>query len=108
MDTSLSWIVHDLTSAALITPSTMTIDSDWAYQLFALPSSQFAVPQLRTYGNTLSILEHLLADLVLVFFTRDDQDTLEGMCLLSECEEDDLGTWVDSVLRLACSAGPYV
>ena len=68
-----------------MTPSTVTSDSDWG--------------QHRTAGGTclahrdgLGKLEHLLGHLVLILLARNDQDTLEGVHLLSESEEDDLGT----------------
>lgn len=45
-----------------------------------------------THRNTLRVLEHLLRDLVgVVLLGGHDQDTLEGLGLLTEHEEHNLG-----------------
>lgn len=48
----------------------------------------------RLGGDLLGVLEHLLGHLVGVGLAgRGDEDTLEGLDLLTELEEDNLGTW---------------
>lgn len=59
----------------------------------------YSTERTVTDRYSLRILQHLLRHLVLILISRDDQDTLEGVGLLSESQEDNFGTYQVSFIR---------
>lgn len=72
-----------------------TLNKDDSLRLFPVVShnlyERMVMPE--TYRDKSSVLEHLLGYLVLVALFGNDEDTLEGVGLLSESEKDNLGSY---------------
>lgn len=107
-------MVQDLTSAALITPSTTTMDSDYIRQKSSQVGRSLDGSDVRTDRDGLGKLEHLLRHLMFILFTRHDEYALESMCLLSEAEKDNLrpcddhGQLFSSSARQDLTLGPDI
>lgn len=72
-----------------------TLNKDDSLRLFLVVSHNLyeRMVMTETYRDKSSVLEHLLGYLVLVALFGNDEDTLEGVGLLSESEKDNLGSY---------------
>lgn len=72
-----------------------TLNKNDSLRLFPIVSHHLyeKMVMTETYRDKGSVLEHLLGHLVLVTLFGNDKDTLEGVCLLTESEKDNLGSY---------------